>query len=148
MPPASRVPPRGHSCERSPGQGLWTQHNRASCRNRASLIAFFAGEEQGAVGGPRATKATQAQERLQAGGATWYHDRFKALRRDADAPVVRLPDARHAFGSYLLDEGVPLPLVSGYLGHTSMGTTASTYAHTVQDDTTHERLRQALAAGL
>lgn len=88
----------------------------------------------GAVTALRRTSALQAQERLQAGPAyqetglvvvdalgapvtpRWYGDRFKALTRRAGVPVTRLHDARHAYGSHLLDQGVPLTLVSEALG--------------------------------
>lgn len=121
----------------------------------------------GAVTALKRMKAQQAQERLQAGALhqdtglvavdalgepvkpRWYGDRFKALARDAGVPVVRLHDARHAYGSHLLDQGVPLTIVSEVLGHASVDITASVYAHAVNDDTTHDRVRQAaVAAGL
>lgn len=121
----------------------------------------------GAVAALKRMKAQQAQERLQAGGIyqdsglvavdrlggpvtpRWYGDRFKALARDAGVPVVRLHDARHAYGSHLLDQGVPPTIVSDVLGHASVDITASVYAHAVKDDTTHDRVRQAaVAAGL
>lgn len=90
----------------------------------------------GTVAALRRTSARQAEERLQAGAAytetglvavdalgepvapRWYTDRFKALSRDAGVPVVRLHDTRHACGSHLLDQGVPLAIVSAFLGHT------------------------------
>ena len=112
------------------------------------------------------TKAQQAQERLAAGPAyqdsglvvvealgapmlpRWYSDRFKALSRLAGVPVVRLHDARHAFGSHLLDQGVPLPIVSEVMGHASVNVTASVYAHALKEGS-HGRVRAAMqAAGM
>lgn len=121
----------------------------------------------GAVAGLKRTSAQQAQERLQAGSLyqetglvavdalgqpvtpRWYTDRFKALSKEAGAPVVRLHDTRHACGSHLLHKGVPLPIVSAFLGHASPAITAAIYSHEVKDDTNHDRIREALmAAGL
>ena len=121
----------------------------------------------GVVTALKRMSARQAEERLHAGGLyqdtglvavdalgepvkpRWYTDRFKALSKDAGAPVVRLHDTRHACGSHLLDQGVPLPIVSAFLGHASVDITASVYAHQVKDDSTHDRIRRALvAAGL
>src|ERR1035441_6587838 len=43
---------------------------------------------------------------------------------------------RHSHGSHLLADGVPLPVVSERLGHSSVRTTAEVYAHALrgQDD--------------
>jgi integrase len=43
---------------------------------------------------------------------------------------------RHSHGSHLLADGVPLPVVSERLGHSSVRTTAEVYAHAIrgQDD--------------
>ena len=43
---------------------------------------------------------------------------------------------RHSHGSHLLADGVPLPVVSERLGHSSVRTTADIYAHALrgQDD--------------
>jgi integrase len=43
---------------------------------------------------------------------------------------------RHSHGSHLLANGVPLPVVSQRLGHSSVRTTADIYAHAIhgQDD--------------
>lgn len=60
-------------------------------------------------------------------------------------PVVRLHDARHAYGSHLLAQGVPLPLVSEVMGHASTDITARVYAHALKDGA-HDRLRLATAA--
>jgi integrase len=47
-----------------------------------------------------------------------------------------LHSLRHSHGSHLLADGVPLPVVSERLGHSSMRTTADVYAHALhgQDD--------------
>jgi len=49
----------------------------------------------------------------------WYGDTFKGLARTAGVPKVRLHDARHAYGSYLLDAGVPVPVVAQVMGDAS-----------------------------
>ena len=43
---------------------------------------------------------------------------------------------RHGAASLLLNEGVPVPLVSRYLGHANPGITMKVYAH-VLDGTSH-----------
>jgi integrase len=47
-----------------------------------------------------------------------------------------LHSLRHSHGSHLLADGVPLPVVSERLGHSSVRTTAEVYAHALrgQDD--------------
>lgn len=78
----------------------------------------------------------------------WYADAFKAMARAAGLPVVRLHDARHAYGSYLLDAGVPVPVVAQVMGHASPAITMSVYAHALRAGT-DERVRAATsAAGL
>lgn len=116
-----------------------------------------------AVAALRRTRARQAEERLAAGevyqdshlvvvdelgrpvGPRWYGDRFKALSRTAGVPVVTLHTARHGYGSYLLDQGVPLPIVSKVMGHASVNVTASVYAHALRAGA-DERVRAAMAA--
>jgi integrase len=68
--------------------------------------------------------------------------------RRAGVPSVTLHTARHGFGSYLLDQGVPLPLVSKVMGHASVDITARVYAHALSTGA-DERVRAAMvAAGL
>ena len=119
-----------------------------------------------AVAALRRTKAVQAQERLAAGevyrdtdliavdplGAPvkprWFSDRFKALAKQSGVPVVSLHTARHGYGSHLLDQGVPLPIVSQVLGHASVDVTATVYAHAFKAGA-DDRVRAAMvAAGL
>lgn len=120
-----------------------------------------------AVTALRRTKAQQAQERLLAGPAyadsglvvvdplgepvapRWFADRFQALARAAGVPVVRLHDARHAYGSHLAHQGVPLPIIAVVMGHSTPAITASIYAHAVKDLTTLDRVREvSRSAGL
>lgn len=117
-----------------------------------------------AVAALRRTSAVQAAEKLAAGEGAyqdcglvavdalgrpvpprWYGQRFQALSRAAGVPVVRLHDARHAYGSHLLAQGVPLPLVSEVMGHASTDITARVYAHALKDGA-QDRVRLATAA--
>jgi integrase len=52
-----------------------------------------------------------------------------------------LHSLRHSHGSHLAADGVPLPVVSERLGHSSVRTTADIYAHAIrgQDDEAAER---------
>ncbi|MFZ5586095.1 MAG: tyrosine-type recombinase/integrase [Thermodesulfobacteriota bacterium] len=42
---------------------------------------------------------------------------------------IRMYDLRHCVATHLLDEGVPLPVVAGRLGHSTPAVTASVYSH-------------------
>jgi integrase len=75
----------------------------------------------------------------------WLGDEFKRLSRAAGVPVVTLHTARHGYGSHLLDQGVPLPIVSKMLGHASVNVTATVYAHALSTGA-DDRVRQAMAA--
>ena len=75
----------------------------------------------------------------------WFADRFKALSKVAGVPVVSLHTARHGYGSHLLDQGVPLPVVSKVMGHASVDVTASVYAHALKEGA-DDRVRAAMVA--
>lgn len=99
----------------------------------------------------RRQRATQAQERLRAGGA--YEDRglvfsdelgrvmtpmtatcaYERLARKANISSTRLHDARHTAATQLLVAGVDVRSVSGILGHGSATTTLATYAPLLAD---------------
>ncbi len=49
--------------------------------------------------------------------------RFNALRIEAGFPKLRFHDLRHTFASYMIEDGVPVAVVSAALGHTSITTT-------------------------
>ena len=42
---------------------------------------------------------------------------------------IRIHDFRHSFASMCINKGVPIEVVSGYLGHENISTTLETYAH-------------------
>jgi len=48
-------------------------------------------------------------------------------------PVVRFHDLRHAAGSIMLKNHVPMHVVSRVLGHSTIATTVNVYGH-VEDD--------------
>lgn len=54
---------------------------------------------------------------------------FQRLLAAAGLPRLRLHDMRHAFVSTLADEGVPIEVISGLIGHSSTAVTRSTYLH-------------------
>jgi integrase len=55
--------------------------------------------------------------------------RFETLRADAGLEWLRLHDLRHAFATFLLDQGEELRTVMELLGHATIRLTADTYGH-------------------
>ncbi len=51
------------------------------------------------------------------------------LRNRAGLPGVRLHDLRHFVATRMLAAGVPVPTVSGRLGHANSATTLNVYSH-------------------
>jgi integrase len=96
-------------------------------------------------------KARQAEEKLAAGAAyqrtgyvvvdelgrpprpEWYGDTFQRLSKEAGLPVIRLHDARHTCATLMHLRGVPVAVISAWLGHASAAFTMKTYAHS-QDE--------------
>lgn len=74
------------------------------------------------------------------GRAVSYHNLrsryFTKLREDGDLPNdLTMHHLRHFFGSWLLSNNTPLPLVSKVMGHADIGLTAKVYAHQLERDT-------------
>jgi integrase len=86
-----------------------------------------------------------AQERL---SPSYVSHRWGELCERAGIERIRLHDARHTLGSNLIDQGVPIPKVSQLLGHSSVTTTTSIYAHAVEtgDDQTVDATASILDA--
>ncbi|HEX3731446.1 MAG TPA: tyrosine-type recombinase/integrase [Mycobacteriales bacterium] len=57
---------------------------------------------------------------------------FEAIRAEAGLPWVDLHDLRHAFATYLLDDGEDLRTVMELLGHSTIRLAADTYGHVLQ----------------
>ena len=92
-------------------------------------------------------KAHRAAEKLRAGEA--FHETFPVIAdeagrsyhpdtvseffenaaKDAGLPRIRLHDCRHTAASLMLNQGVPVKVVSEMLGHASPTITLSVYAH-------------------
>jgi integrase len=62
-----------------------------------------------------------------------YSDRFRELAKAAGLPVIRLHDARHTCGTLMHLRGVPIAVISKWLGHATAAFTMATYVHS-QDD--------------
>jgi integrase len=58
---------------------------------------------------------------------------FRAFLVRNELPVVRFHDLRHAAGSIMLKNGVPMHVVSRILGHATIATTVNIYGH-VEDE--------------
>lgn len=48
-------------------------------------------------------------------------------------PAVRLHDARHTCATLMHQDGVPLAVISAWLGHTNAAFTLATYGHSSDD---------------
>ncbi len=59
---------------------------------------------------------------------------FNRECRELSLPKARLHDMRHLSASLLLSEGVPLPVVSARLGHSTPAITAAIYSHALGDE--------------
>ena len=59
-------------------------------------------------------------------------------------PPLTFHGLRHTCPSVLLPAGVPMPVVSRMLGHSSIGITVDTYGHLVMDATTADVIGRAL----
>ena len=55
--------------------------------------------------------------------------RFHQLRRDADVPHCTVHDLRHLTATLSLEAGVPMPITSKTLRHSTLSTTANIYSH-------------------
>jgi integrase len=111
--------------------------------------------DPGTVAALKAHRARQLEERLAIG--TGYLDqglvfagiageplhpdgvtqRFDRLVRDAGVRRIRLHDTRHTAATLMLEQGVPLKVVTERLGHSSTRITADLYQHvgeTMQDE--------------
>ena len=60
-------------------------------------------------------------------------------------PPLTFHGLRHTCASVLLGAGLPMPVVSRMLGHSSIGITVDTYGHLVMDMTTRDAVDRALA---
>lgn len=67
-----------------------------------------------------------------------FTQRFQKASRDAGLPQIRFHDLRHGHVTYLMEAGVPLPVIAQRVGHSSVAVTGDTYSHVrpeVRDDT-------------
>ena len=73
---------------------------------------------------------------------------FRRLVRALDVPVIRLHDLRHTHASLLLEQGVPIKVVSERLGHATISMTMDIYAHLLpaMDEDAAARLEATLEA--
>lgn len=86
--------------------------------------------------------------RLSAG--IFYNRYWKPAIEEANSPALkvqllaepRLHDLRHTHASWLIDAGIPLPVIAKRLGHSSITTTVDTYGHLAGD--ADERAADAL----
>lgn len=60
-------------------------------------------------------------------------DFWRVLCGKAGVPQIRLHDARHTCGTLMHFEGVPIVVISQWLGHTDPAFTMRTYVHSQPD---------------
>ena len=83
-------------------------------------------------------------------GMPWHPDaisgRWRRQWPALELPQIRLHDLRHSHATLLLDQGVPIKVVSERLGHASITTTLDIYAHVLpaQDRDAATAIRRAL----
>ena len=76
-----------------------------------------------------------------------FHHVWKKQLRLLEQPVhFTYQQLRHGAASTLLSQGIPLPVVSRYLGHADPSITARVYSHIVygMEDAAAESINQAL----
>jgi integrase len=61
-----------------------------------------------------------------------YHQ-FKSLIENAGLPEIRFHDLRHTAASLMINDGLPIIVVSRRLGHTKVSTTMDIYGHLLPD---------------
>ena len=71
---------------------------------------------------------------------------FTRLVRSSSLPPCRFHDLRHVAATTLLQAGVPMPVVSKILGHSSIQITVDTYRHMTVDPALHDQVHRALSA--
>jgi integrase len=70
------------------------------------------------------------------------HEQWEAAVKRAGLPKVRMHDLRHAAATRMLEAGIPLKVVSEYLGHANISITADVYQHVTEE--TARRAGEAL----
>ena len=60
-------------------------------------------------------------------------NRWEAAVKRAGLPYVRMHDLRHAAATRMLEAGIPLKVVSEYLGHANISITADVYQHVTDE---------------
>jgi integrase len=60
-------------------------------------------------------------------------DRWETLVKSAGVRRIRLYDARHTAGTLMHLEGVPIAVISAWLGHADAAFTMRTYGHSQND---------------
>jgi integrase len=58
-----------------------------------------------------------------------FTQRFQKASRDAGLPQIRFHDLRHGHVTYLMQAGVPLPVIAQRVGHSSVAVTGDVYSH-------------------
>lgn len=63
----------------------------------------------------------------------WYSDRFATVRKRASLPAIRLHDTRHTCGTLMHLRGVPVAVISAWLGHSKASFTMDTHVQSQTD---------------
>jgi integrase len=123
-------------------------HLRIVNTKRRSRLVPLTDEGQQLFDGLTADRPGDVPIFTMADGSPWGKSFQSRRMRDASKaakvhPRVTLTDLRDAYGSLLLNAGVPLEVVSKAMGHASITTTAKHYAHLLQE-TVDKAIRDAL----
>lgn len=80
-------------------------------------------------------------------GLDWYSDRFAALCKAANVPVIHLHSTRHTLAYFMTEQGIPAVNAAAFLGHTTQVFTNIYLRHKVEGVEAAEARLGALFAG-
>jgi integrase len=100
----------------------------APARQLLSELHAAAGDERGEYVFPSHFTSTKADVKEHRGYRSNVKTQWAAVLKAAKLPDLHIHDLRHSYASFLVAEGMSLPLIGRLLGHTQAATTHR-YAH-------------------
>jgi integrase len=116
-------------------KGVWTKPSSHTKQKRTHIVRLSR-QARDLLDAMHATKARGASylfpSRFYSNGEASVRPAWEKARELAGLPDVRFHDLRHSFASFLVSDGVSLPMIGKLLGHTQAQTTLR-YAHAHDD---------------